>query len=111
MGYIIAAISSLALLALSSAAHADIPKFGSTCIPVTSGASKNVCVSSNGTTMASKYKFRNSVPTTGKHTGCKARGETIFCSGGSYATSQGSGGMPGFSVKLKGGKPISASWN
>lgn len=87
-----------------------VPKFGKTCLGNV-GRNTNVCISSNGTSLASTYNWRGNVPTQGKHSGCKLSGSTINCSGGTYSTSQGSGRMDPISVKVSGGKPISLRWN
>ena len=92
-----------------SPAAADVPKFGKTCVGK-SGWNTNVCVSSNGKTLSSSYKWKGSVATTGTHTGCSASGSTISCSGGTYRTSSGSGKMNPVRVKLANGKPVSMNW-
>ncbi|MFB2550895.1 hypothetical protein [Ensifer soli] len=106
-----AATLILAAVALGApAASAEVKPFGSTCVKVTKGASKTVCVAWNGKTIASTDKFRNTIPTRGQHTGCKASDAVIACSGGTYATGEGSGRMPPFKVRLKAGKPVAANW-
>ncbi len=94
----------------SAPASADVPKFGKTCLGK-SGWNTDVCVSSNGKTLSSTYKWKGKVSTRGSHTGCKLNGSTIACSGGTFTTSQGSGKMDAASVKLSNGKPVSMRWN
>lgn len=103
-------VASAFLVLTSGIAAADgLPKFGKTCVGK-SGWNTNVCVSSNGTTLSSSYNWKGSVPTTGKHTGCKISSDVISCSGGTYTTASGSGRMDPVRVKLAGGKPVSMNW-
>ncbi len=104
---LVAAVTTGSYVAPSAAA--DVPKFGKTCVGK-SGWNTDVCVSSNGKTLSSSYKFKGTLPTRGTHTGCSADGSTISCSSGTYMTSKGSGKMNPIRVKLAGGKPVTLNW-
>lgn len=86
-----------------------IPKFASTCVG-NFKQSTNICLSSNGKTIASSYIFRGTYPTKGTHTGCSASGNSITCTGGQYRTGVESGSMNRVVVTLKDGKPVSMAW-
>src|SRR3712207_1706831 len=104
--------SACLLLMTGAAAAQSIPKFGSSCVPVTSGAAPQVCVSSNGKSLASRYMFRGSVDTSATHTNCSVSGSTIMCTGGSWQTTTGGKGAQTatFGVQMNGAKPVSAYW-
>lgn len=89
-----------------------VPKFGATCVPVTSGAAQQVCVSSNGKSLSSRYMFRGSTDTTATHTSCSMQGAIIMCTSGSWQTVSGNKGNQTnmFAVQTSGGKPVSAYW-
>lgn len=107
---VLKAVACLAVaLSAAPATSAEITKFGKTCIG-NFGLSKSVCLSSNGKTISSSYRFRGTIPTKGTHTGCSLKGSSIACSGGTYMTSQGSGKMGAVVVKLSKGKPVSIAW-
>ena len=104
-------IAATAVVGFSLPAAADgIPQFGKTCVGK-AGWNSDVCLSSNGTTISSTYKWKGTVATKGKHTGCKATAAAIKCSGGSFSTAKGSGTMDPITVKLKDGQPSSIKWN
>lgn len=108
LGFIIAATAAIGF---SLPAAADgLPQFGKTCVGK-SGWNTDVCLSSNGKTMSSSYKWQGKVATKGKHTGCSATASAIKCSGGSFSTASGSGTMDPITVTLKNGKPSSVRWN
>ena len=102
-------IGFVALLIGTTAAAAEIPKFGKTCVG-NSGLSTSICLTSNGSSVASTYIFRGKYRTTGMHKGCSLKGNSISCSSGSYKTSEGSGKMNPVVIKLSKGKPISIRW-
>lgn len=93
----------------TSAVAAEIPKFGKSCV-ANFKATTSICLSSNGKTISSSYKFRGTIPTRGTHTGCSLKGSSIVCAGGAYKTAQGSGKMNPVVVKLTKGKPVSIVW-
>ncbi len=105
----ISAIAASSLFWAFPAIGAETVKFGKTCIG-NSGSTRDICLSFNGKTISSWYKYRASVPTTGTHTGCDVKGSTLTCSGGSWRTARGSGKMNPVTVKLSNGKPVSISW-
>jgi hypothetical protein len=101
------------LLLMTSASLAQsVPKFAATCVPVTSGAAQQVCVSSNGKSLSSRYMFRGTTDTTATHTNCSMQGPTIMCTGGAWQTATGTKGAQTnmFAVQTNGGKPVSAYW-
>lgn len=100
--------SALSLLATPAVA-ANAVKFGKTCIGH-NGSTRDICLSFDGKTVSSSYKFRGSIPTRGTHTGCSVKGNTLSCSGGAYRTSRGSGEMNPVVIKLSNGKPVSVRW-
>lgn len=100
------------LLMAGSSLAQSVPKFGATCIPVTSGAAQQVCVSSNGKSLSSRYMFRGTTDTTATHTNCSMQGAIIMCTGGSWQTASGNKGAQTnmFAVQTSGSKPVSAYW-
>jgi hypothetical protein len=108
LGLVIAATAAIGF-ALPAAAD-GLPKFGKTCIGK-SGWNTDVCLASNGKTVSSTYKWKGSVATKGKHTGCTATASAIRCSGGSFSTPNGSGAMDPITVTVKNGKPSAIKWN
>jgi hypothetical protein len=100
------------LLMTGSTLAQSAPKFGAACIPFTSGAAQQVCVSSNGKSLSSRYMFRGSTDTTASHTNCSMQGSIIMCTSGTWQAASGNKGNQTnmFAVQTNGGKPVSAYW-